>query len=107
MPERSSRSHSAIYALSSVGQSSGFLIRESRVRILEGVPYAQMLEWKTSRFQVPVPQRRAGSSPALCTIFAFLAQPAERRTVNPHVTGSSPVERATYALSSDGRAAVL
>ena len=38
--ECSNHSHSATCALSSVGQSSGFLIRKSRVRILESVPYA-------------------------------------------------------------------
>ena len=34
-----------ICAFSSAGQSIGFLIRESRVRILEGVPYAQVVEF--------------------------------------------------------------
>ena len=33
---------------------------------------------------------------------AFLAQLVERRTVNPHVTGSSPAGRTTCVLSSVG-----
>ena len=55
--ECSSHSHSATCALSSAGQSCGFLIRESRVRILESVPYAQMVERETRQLQEPVPDR--------------------------------------------------
>ena len=38
-------------------------------------------------------------------VFGILAQLVERRTVNPHGTGSSPVERAICVFSSAGRAA--
>ena len=31
-------------------------------------PHAQVLEWQPSQFQELVPNRHAGSSPALCTI---------------------------------------
>ena len=46
-------------------------------------PHAQMLEWKTSQSQELVPQKHAGSSPALCTTYTFLAQLVEQRTFNP------------------------
>ena len=60
-------------------------------------PYAQMLK------SVNRPVSEAGARQGvrvqvpLCAPYAFLAQSAERRTVNPHVAGSSPAERATQS----------
>ena len=53
------------------------------VRVALTPPHAQMLEWKTSQSQELVPQKHAGSSPALCTTYTFLAQLVEQRTFNP------------------------
>ena len=40
--------------------------------------------------------RHAGSTPALCTIYTFLAQLVEQRSFKPQVAGSSPAERTNY-----------
>ena len=73
-------------------------VRSSSLRRRTIRPLAQSAERQAEvcRYRVQVPEG---------LLYAFLAQSAERRTVNPQVTGSSPVERAICAFSSVGRAA--
>ena len=46
-------------------------------------PYAQMLELVDRPVSDTGAERLAGSSPALCTTYTFLAQLVEQRTFNP------------------------
>ena len=98
--ECSNHSHSATCALSSAGQSCGFLIRESQVRILESVPYAQMVERKTRQLQELVPDRACEfKSRSVHHKYAPLVQLVEHRTFNA-VVRSSSLRRRTILLRS-------
>ena len=50
-------------------------------------------------------ESHAGSTPALCTTYTFLAQLVEQRSFKPQVAGSSPAGRTIRVLSTVGRAA--
>ena len=67
-------------------------------------PYAQMLESVDKPVSETGAERHAGSSPALCTTYTFLAQLVEQRSFKPQVAGSSPAGRTICVLSSVGRA---